>query len=277
MTKHGPHTSEHQLPPHYSSRLRNLWAAPAAPVSGIGGGGVGGQWAATAGCESLSSSSAASSRTYYQPATSSVYQDPLPLRGVSPLPSEAANYALPRDALLPPPPPAQTLLPPYGGHRRPVTPASCATSTDGGGGVNPCGGHCVQLVSNMNYCLQVMNIAGILTGIVMVTAGFILRNQKKGGNLEVLIYIGCLIALVCGLLLSVQCCVRRNLTQRRQRARRGGGARVLVRGGEAIQLQMLGPPPPPSPLRPPGYHPSELIRPLRDQSGLPWWRREEVP
>ncbi|XP_039290547.1 uncharacterized protein LOC111051104 isoform X2 [Nilaparvata lugens] len=266
MTKHGAHTSEHQLPPHYSSRLRNLWAAP--PAAG-GGGGL--QWSAAAaaagGCDSsgnLSSSSVASSRTYYQPATTSVYQDPLPLRG-------GDNYALPRDALLPAAPQAPVVF-----VRRPITPASGATSTDAGGGVNPCGGHCVQFENFCHYCLQVMNIAGILTGVVMVAAGFVLRNQRKGGNLEVLIYIGCLTALVCGLLLSVQCCVRRNLQQRRQRIRARGPGPA---GGETIQLQMLGPPPPPPPppLLRPLMPPHQLIRPTRDQSGLPWWRREEIP
>lgn len=77
-------------------------------------------------------------------------------------------------------------------------------------------------------------IAGILTGISLTIAGSVLRGQKRGGDLLVLVYIGCLTAMVCTLLLSVQCCVRRNV-KRRKRARRARLGR-----GEAIPLQDFG-------------------------------------
>lgn len=70
----------------------------------------------------------------------------------------------------------------------------------------------------VNDSFQVVFIAGILTGVSLMIAGSVLRGQKRGGDLMVLVYIGCLTVLVCTLLLSVQCCVRRDV-KRRKRAR----------------------------------------------------------
>lgn len=69
-----------------------------------------------------------------------------------------------------------------------------------------------------NGAFQMVFIAGILTGVSLMIAGSVLRGQKRGGDLMVLVYIGCLTVLVCTLLLSVQCCVRRDV-KRRKRAR----------------------------------------------------------
>jgi hypothetical protein len=65
----------------------------------------------------------------------------------------------------------------------------------------------------------VIFIAGMLTGVSLIIAGAVLRSQSRGGDLLVLVYIGCMIAMVCSVLLSVQCCVRRNV-KRRKRALR---------------------------------------------------------
>lgn len=126
----------------------------------------------------------------------------------------------------------------------------------------------------------------------------------------VLVYIGCLIAMVCTLLLSVQCCVRRNV-ERRKRARR---ARIARAAGEPIPLQDLGgggadvhheyglighsQPVPPSGVRSAQqyepllrrlveqqicdenqrYQPDSKVSLSRatpeDMSGVPWWRRQ---
>jgi hypothetical protein len=59
----------------------------------------------------------------------------------------------------------------------------------------------------------------MLTGVSLIIAGAVLRSQSRGGDLLVLVYIGCMIGMVCTLLLSVQCCVRRNV-KRRKRALR---------------------------------------------------------
>ncbi|PNF16903.1 hypothetical protein B7P43_G04722 [Cryptotermes secundus] len=105
---------------------------------------------------------------------------------------------------------------------RPVTPASSPGGMSGGGSggaVDGCGGHCVAFENFCYYCLQVVFIAGILTGVSLTIAGGVLRRQSRGGDLLVLVYIGCMIAMVCTVLLSVQCCVRRNV-KRRKRALR---------------------------------------------------------
>jgi hypothetical protein len=59
----------------------------------------------------------------------------------------------------------------------------------------------------------------MLTGLSLIIAGAVLRSQSRGSDLLVLVYIGIMIAMVCTLLLSVQCCVRRNV-KRRKRALR---------------------------------------------------------
>jgi hypothetical protein len=68
-------------------------------------------------------------------------------------------------------------------------------------------------------CRQVIFTAGILTGVSLAIAGRVLRSQSRSGDLLVLVYIGCMITMVCTVLLSVQCCVRRNV-KRRKRALR---------------------------------------------------------
>ncbi|KDR19068.1 hypothetical protein L798_06424 [Zootermopsis nevadensis] len=132
---------------------------------------------------------------------------------------------------------------------RPVTPAS-SPGGGSGGAVDGCGGHCVAFENFCYYCLQVIFIAGILTGVSLTIAGGVLRSQSRGGDLLVLVYIGCMIAMVCTLLLSVQCCVRRNV-KRRKRALRttreqrnavtigGGNRRSNPSHGDVIPLQDL--------------------------------------
>nr|CAD7578059.1 unnamed protein product [Timema californicum] len=128
---------------------------------------------------------------------------------------------------------------------RPVTPASSPAGSGAGGAVAGCGGHCVAFENFCYYCLQMVFVAGILTGVSLTIAGSVLRGQKRGGDLMVLVYIGCLVAMVCTLLLSVHCCVRRNV-KRRKRAlrRRGGGVGVVDHVG--IPLQDLAQRPGPS-------------------------------
>ncbi|XP_067015136.2 uncharacterized protein [Anabrus simplex] len=139
---------------------------------------------------------------------------------------------------------------------RPITPTSSpggASGSDGGGAVDGCGGHCVAFENFCYYCLQVIFIAGILTGVSLTIAGSVLRSQQRGSDLLVLVYIGCMLAMVCALLLSVQCCVRRNV-KRRKRALRASraGCRRLTPGAsghnqqphssDMIPLQELGKP-----------------------------------
>jgi hypothetical protein len=79
---------------------------------------------------------------------------------------------------------------------------------------------CHELVkTQLCACRQVIFTAGILTGVSLAIAGRVLRSQSRSGDLLVLVYIGCMITMVCTVLLSVQCCVRRNV-KRRKRALR---------------------------------------------------------
>lgn len=93
---------------------------------------------------------------------------------------------------------------------------------------------------------QIIFVVGILTGISLCIAGSVLKRRIRGGDLEVLVYIGTcglrlyflyrrkisrsqikdlwmfsggLTFLVCSLLLGVQCCVRRNNKKRSKQMR----------------------------------------------------------
>uniref|UniRef100_A0A1B6JHS5 Uncharacterized protein n=1 Tax=Homalodisca liturata TaxID=320908 RepID=A0A1B6JHS5_9HEMI len=229
------------------------------------------------------SSSSGSSRTYHCP--SDCYQEPADWQAR--VYSQPARTPSPHYDVIEGPRLNRAALPPLGapGSERAVTPASTVHTE---GAVDPCGGHCTAFENFCHYCLQVLFIAGILTGVSLTVAGSVLRGQKRGGDLMVLVYIGCLTAMVCTLLLSVQCCVRRNV-QRRKRAR---GAR-----GGAIPLQELGGPGPLAPpvLPQPGQYEPLLRRLVQqqihdenqryipepvntvvrgDRSGTPWWRRQ---
>ena len=132
--------------------------------------------------------------------------------------------------------------PPPSDRERPVTPASSPGAASGGA-VDGCGGHCVAFENFCYYCLQVIFIAGILTGVSLTIAGGVLRGQSRGGDLLVLVYIGCMIAMVCTLLLSVQCCVRRNVKRRKRALRTAREQRTAARRSnpaDAIPLQDLG-------------------------------------
>lgn len=83
----------------------------------------------------------------------------------------------------------------------------------------------------LSPCRQVIFIAGILTGVSLTIAGGVLRSQSRGGDLLVLVYIGCMIAMVCTLLLSVQCCVRRNVKRRKRALRAAREQRNAVASG----------------------------------------------
>ncbi|XP_046988630.1 uncharacterized protein LOC124594311 [Schistocerca americana] len=104
---------------------------------------------------------------------------------------------------------------------RPTTPASSPGSAGLHGGtaaLDGCGGHCVAFENFCYYCLQVVFVLGVLCGVSLTIAGSVLRQgpgqggvSHRGRDLVVLVYIGCLLALVCAVLLAVQCCVRRNV------------------------------------------------------------------
>lgn len=80
----------------------------------------------------------------------------------------------------------------------------------------------------MVFGQQVIFISGILSGVSLIIAGAVLRSQSRGGDPLVLVYIGIMTAMVCSLLLSVQCCVRRNVKRRKRALRAAREQRNVV-------------------------------------------------
>ncbi|XP_035432417.1 uncharacterized protein LOC118264126 [Spodoptera frugiperda] len=133
--------------------------------------------------------------------------------------------------------------------------------------IGACGGHCPGFEYVCYYILQVIFVVGILTGISLCIAGIVLRRTNRNGDLGVLVYIGCLSSCVCGVLLGVQCCVRREIRQRKLRA------------NMHIPMQSIQEPPAQACLLSTSTLPhSRVYRPTvnictEDVTGVPWWRR----
>ncbi|PZC86503.1 uncharacterized protein LOC110377374 [Helicoverpa armigera] len=134
--------------------------------------------------------------------------------------------------------------------------------------IGACGGHCPGFEYVCYYILQVIFVVGILTGISLCIAGIVLRRTNRNGDLGVLVYIGCLSSCVCGVLLGVQCCVRREIRQRKLRA------------NMHIPMQSIQEPPAQAcPLLTSTLPHSQVYRPTvnicseEDVTGVPWWRR----
>ncbi|XP_047994856.1 uncharacterized protein LOC125233054 [Leguminivora glycinivorella] len=135
--------------------------------------------------------------------------------------------------------------------------------------IGACGGHCPGFEYVCYYILQVIFVVGILTGISLCIAGIVLRRTNRNGDLGVLVYIGCLSSCVCCVLLGVQCCVRREIRQRKLRA------------NVHIPLQPIQEAPAPAcPLLTSTLPHSQVYRPTTailcqddDVTGIPWWRR----
>ncbi|KAM3961025.1 uncharacterized protein ACR2FA_004798 [Aphomia sociella] len=134
--------------------------------------------------------------------------------------------------------------------------------------IGACGGHCPGFEYVCYYILQVIFVVGILTGISLCIAGIVLRRTNRNGDLGVLVYIGCLSSCVCAVLLGVQCCVRREIRQRK------------VRANMHIPLQSMQEQPATAcPLLSSTLPHSQVYRPPinlcaeEDVTGVPWWRR----
>jgi hypothetical protein len=118
----------------------------------------------------------------------------------------------------------------------------------------------------------------MLTGVSLIIAGAVLRSQSRGGDL-VLVYIGVMIAMVCTLLLSVQCCVRRNVKRRKRALRAAREQRNLVASssnrrsnpahGDMIPLQdLVGNTAPQQPRGPPQHQYQPLLRLVKQQTAV---------
>ncbi|KAJ8728231.1 hypothetical protein PYW08_016616 [Mythimna loreyi] len=135
--------------------------------------------------------------------------------------------------------------------------------------IGACGGHCPGFEYVCYYILQVIFVVGILTGISLCIAGIVLRRTNRNGDLGVLVYIGCLSSCVCGVLLGVQCCVRREIRQRKLRA----NMHIPMQSIQELPAQAC-------PLLTSTLPHSQIYRPTvnicadEDVTGVPWWRRD---
>lgn len=137
-------------------------------------------------------------------------------------------------------------LPPQGSHAassRAVTPQSSPTETV----ILPCGGHCVLFEAFCHRFLQVALAGGVVGGSILTGAGLL-----AGPDAGPLAYIGCLAALVSALLLAVQ-----SRSRPRRRHRPPLREEIPLRHISSAQSQ-------PSPSS------------FREESGIPWWRRENI-
>ncbi|CAK1547276.1 unnamed protein product [Leptosia nina] len=133
--------------------------------------------------------------------------------------------------------------------------------------IGACGGHCPGFEYVCYYILQVIFVVGILTGISLCIAGIVLRKTNRNGDLGVLVYIGCLSSCVCGVLLGVQCCVRREIRQRKLRT----NMHIPMHQIQEVSAPIR-------PLMPSTLPRSHIYRPTtlsQDDEilGVPWWRR----
>ena len=77
---------------------------------------------------------------------------------------------------------------------------------------------------------------GIIAGVSLVLAAYWLHSQRRGGDQLVLVYIGVLMALVCTLLLSIQCSAEMEF-KRRKRHRRANAA-LIARNRNQLEVPL---------------------------------------
>ncbi|XP_014366868.2 uncharacterized protein LOC106717510 [Papilio machaon] len=135
--------------------------------------------------------------------------------------------------------------------------------------IGACGGHCPGFEYVCYYILQVIFVVGILTGISLCIAGIVLRRTNRNGDLGVLVYIGCLASCVCGVLLGVQCCVRREMRQRKLRANMHIPMQSIQEAPAVACPLMTSSTLPHSRV----YRPTVNVCEDGDVTGVPWWRR----
>lgn len=79
---------------------------------------------------------------------------------------------------------------------------------------------------------------GILIGVSLCIAGTVLRRTKSR-DLQVLVYIGAMSAMVCALLLIVQCRVRRSLRNRKRAVRMTRTATIPMNDIRPVQQPLI--------------------------------------
>ncbi|KAF5293505.1 hypothetical protein FQA39_LY02990 [Lamprigera yunnana] len=144
--------------------------------------------------------------------------------------------------------------------------------------VDGCGGHCQTFENVCYYFLQVAFTMGILIGTSLSIAGAVLR-KSAARNLQVLVYIGALLSMVSALLLAIQCSARYNLQKRKKalkNAKRSTIPMDTLNRPIVLQQPLIAGHEPRSPStllmqRLPSQKPL-----MKDQQGIPWWRRKDL-
>ncbi|CAH0564308.1 unnamed protein product [Brassicogethes aeneus] len=146
-----------------------------------------------------------------------------------------------------------------------------------------CGGRCQTFENVCYFFLQLVFSMGILIGVSLCIAGVVLR-ESAARKLQVLVYIGILLAIVSALLLSIQCNAR-NATKRRKMA-------IQNAKRAPIQMETLHSRTMPFQQEPlmvdgpmhrivqiPQIHrplPMPDASSLVEEQGIPWWRRKDL-
>ncbi|KAJ3664426.1 hypothetical protein Zmor_008598 [Zophobas morio] len=138
--------------------------------------------------------------------------------------------------------------------------------------VDGCGGKCQTFENVCYFILQLVFMMGILIGVSLCIAGLVLR-KSAARNLQVLVYIGVLLATVSGLLLGIQWNARHLAKKRKMAVRNAKRAPIPLEPlncrGQAQQPLMA-------------VHDGQrvvpqVVRPAQpDQQGIPWWRRKDL-
>jgi hypothetical protein len=141
--------------------------------------------------------------------------------------------------------------------------------------VDGCGGKCQTFENVCYFFLQLVFMMGILIGVSLCIAGLVLR-KSAARNLQVLVYIGILLAIVSSVLLGIQWNARNVAKKRKLAVRNAKRAPIpletlhprnqqlqqplmVVQDGQRIVPHILRP----LPAQP-------------DQQGIPWWRRKDL-
>ncbi|EFA08654.1 uncharacterized protein LOC103313936 [Tribolium castaneum] len=153
--------------------------------------------------------------------------------------------------------------------RPPDRPQSSMSSGVTSAIVDGCGGKCQTFENVCYFFLQLVFMMGILIGVSLCIAGLVLR-KSAARNLQVLVYIGILLGIVSGVLLGIQWNAR-HVAKKRKMA-----VRNAKRGPIPLEtLQPRGPLPMVAVQEGQRVVP-QVLRPVHDQQGIPWWRRKDL-
>ncbi|XP_023012976.2 uncharacterized protein isoform X2 [Leptinotarsa decemlineata] len=159
--------------------------------------------------------------------------------------------------------------------------------------VHGCGGKCQTFENVCYFFLQLIFTMGILIGVSLCIAGIVLR-KSAARNLQVLVYIGVLLALVSSLLLGIQCNARITARKRRKAIQMAKRAPIplenlhlranplhqqplMTRNSIKSQRVMHLPQVHSNLTRPLPSRPTDRDSPsMIEEPGIPWWRRKDL-